>query len=284
MEELLSNFVWTYQTTLIQVALSILMSIAMYCVLATGQLFLGQIGFMAIGAYTSAVLTTVFGLAPAVAILSGTIASLAISALLVEPMLRLSGVHMAIATIAFGEVVRSSLVNIGVLGGALGLSGIPLAVSPFELYVFDALLIALTCWASCSRLGRIVEATRTDELAAQSMGIDVRRVKRLSILASAAISGFAGGVSAHSLGTLSPDGFSFVASVTVLSFVALGGVASPLGAVLGAIFLTVMPELFSVLSEYRTMATGLSIVLVVLLLPAGVFPFSLLRVRGHAKR
>lgn len=283
MEDFLSNFLWTYQTTLIQVAVNILMAVAMYCVLATGQLFLGQIGFMAIGAYTSALLTTALGLPPFLTILTGCLASLVIAAVLVEPMLRLSGVHMAIATIAFGEVVRSTLVNIDLLGGALGMSGIPLAVSPLDLYTFDVLLIALAFWASRSRLGRIVEATRTDELAAQSMGIKVKQVKRVSILTSAAISGFAGGVSAHSLGTISPDGFSFVASVTVLSFVALGGVTSPLGSVLGAIALTVLPELFSGFSEYRSMATGLSIVLVVLLLPSGVFPFSVLRIRGHAK-
>lgn len=282
MMDFLSNFIWTYQTLLTQIAVGGLLALSMYCVLATGQLFLAQVGFMAIGAYGSAVLTTAFGLPPVVSMAAGVLMALAAGAVLVQPMLRLSGVYMAIATIAFGEVVRSLVVNFDMLGGALGLSGIPMVLDTPVLYALVIILTALVICTTYSGIGRSVEAVRSDELAARAMGVNVTAIKRFSVLASAALAGLAGAVSAHSMG--SPGDFSFVSTVAVLSYVVLGGVASPLGAVLGAILLNVLPELFNGLSEYRTMATGLAIVVVVMLCPSGLFPFTVIRVRGNAKR
>lgn len=284
MLDLISNYVWTYQTLLTQIAVGSLLALSMYCVLATGQLFLGQIGFMAIGAYCSAVLTTMYGLPFWASIIAGVVLATVVAAILVQPMLRLSGVYMAIATIAFGEVVRSVVINIDDLGGALGISGIPQSLSTLGLYVLVACVAALIVCAMYSPLGRSVEAVRTDELAAQAMGVNARRVKLIGVLMSAALAALAGGAGAHSMGSISPGDFSFVSTVSVLSYVVLGGVASPIGAVLGAVVLTVLPELLSDLSEFRTMVTGLAIVLVVLLFPSGLFPFRVIRVRGNAKR
>jgi len=284
MSDFITNFLWTYQTVLSQVAINSLLALSMYCVLATGQLFLGQVGFMAIGAYCSAVLTTMLGMPLWVSMPAGALLALLVALLLVQPMLRLSGVYMAIGTIAFGEVIRSLAINFDVLGGALGISGIPQSLPQTALYAMVIVVAAILVCAMHSRLGRAVEAVRTDELAAQAMGVDVRRIKLISVLASAALAGLAGAAGAHSMGTVTPNDFSFVSSVAILSFVVLGGVASPLGAILGAVLLTLLPELLSSFSEFRTMINGLAIVLVVLLLPSGLFPLKIIRIRGNAKR
>jgi branched-chain amino acid transport system permease protein len=135
-----------------------------------------------------------------------------------------------------------------------------------------------------SRIGRSVEAVRTDELAARAMGINVHAVKLASVLMSAGIAGIAGVASAHSMGTIAPSEFSFAGSVTVLGFVILGGVASPLGALLGVVILTLLPQLLSGFSESRAMINGLAIVFVVMLFPSGLFPFKVIRIRGSAQR
>jgi branched-chain amino acid transport system permease protein len=284
MNDFFTNFLWTYQTALTQVAISSLLALAMYCVLATGQLFIGQIGFMAIGAYTSAVLTITTGLPVIVSIAVAVSLALVVALIMVHPMLRLSGVYMAIGTIAFGEVIRSVVINFDLVGGALGISGIPQSLSLTALYVIVVVIAVILVYAMYSRLGRNVEAVRTDELAAQAMGINVRIIKLGAVLASAGLAGLAGALSAQSLGSVTPNDFSFVGTVAVLSYAVLGGVASPIGAILGAVLLTVLPELLSAFSEFRSMVTGLAIVLVVMIFPSGLFPIKVIRIRGHAKR
>ncbi|MDY7548925.1 branched-chain amino acid ABC transporter permease [Glaciimonas sp. CA11.2] len=278
------NLLWTYQTLLTQVGIGCLLALSLYWVIATGQLFLGQVAFMAMGAYTSATLSMQFGLPLWMSVLMAIAFATAVAALIVYPMLRLSGVHMAIGTIAFVAVVRSVVINMEFLGGALGISGVPHPVSLATLYLIVCLVAAGMLWISKSRIGRNMEAVRTDEVAAAVMGINVGKVKLTCVLISSALAGLAGALNAHAMGSISPNEFTFQSCVTVLSYVVLGGIASPLGGILGAIVLIALPEMLSGLAEYRTMFNGLVIVVVVMLLPSGLFPIKTLRIRGYVNR
>lgn len=282
--ETLNDLLWTYQSLLYQIGINCLLSLAMYVVLATGQLFLAQIGFMAIGAYASAILTTQFGASFALALACGVGLATLTGLVVAYPTLRLTGVYLGIATIAFAEVVRAVIINIEFLGGALGITAIPRKVSLPALYLVVAVLFFLLVYGMRSKAGRAMEATRTDELATRAMGVDVFRVKLTCVLISSALSGLAGVFSAHGLTTISPGEFSFEHGVSILSYTVLGGLASPLGGLIGATVLTILPEFLRGFNEFRVMVNGLVIVFTIMLLPAGIYRVRMMRVRGHAAR
>ncbi len=282
--EALNEWVWTYQTLLYLVAVNCLLGLSMYCVLAAGQLFLGQIAFMALGAYTSAICTTQFGMPFAVSLLAGIGLPMLVALALASPMLRLSGVYLAIGTIAFGEVVRAMAVNIDFLGGALGITGIPRVVSLPAAYGTVVVVAGVLIYALRSKVGREIEAVRTDEAAAQAMGVNVFRLKLGCVLLSAALAGLAGVISAHALTAITPSDFSFEAGVSILSYAVLGGVSSPIGALVGAAVLTTLPELLRGFSEFRMMINGLVVVLVVMFFPSGIVGLQFMRIRAYAKR
>jgi branched-chain amino acid transport system permease protein len=131
--------------------------------------------------------------------------------------------------------------------------------------------------AGRSRIGRAFEAIREDEDAARVAGIDVDAYKIWTLALSAALAGLAGALNAHFSSFISPDEYGFDRAVTILSFAVLGGVASPVGAVLGAVILSALPEVLRPLHDFRLVFNGLIIVLVVIFLPRGILGF-------HARR
>jgi branched-chain amino acid transport system permease protein len=137
-----------------------------------------------------------------------------------------------------------------------------------------AALIAL----GFTRIGRAMAAMRQDEIAAAAMGIDLMRYKLVALAASAALAGLAGAFEAHSTTFIAPGEFGFDAAVTILSYALLGGVDSPLGPVLGAVILTLLPELLRPLQDFRLAMNGLIIVLAVLFMPRGLLPWRVGRI------
>jgi branched-chain amino acid transport system permease protein len=267
---MIADFLWTYQSLIDAVGINALLALSLYVVLAIGQLSLGQAAFMGIGAYGSALLTTQLQLPFPVA-LAAAAALPALAALLIGgPTLKLSGVYLALATIGFGEVLRILYVNTELTGGALGLSGIPERAGFLWIYGTLAAVLAGVTLICRTRIGRAMEAMRADEVAAGVMGVDLPRYKLMALVVSAALAGLAGAFNAHSSASIAPGEFGFDAAVTILSFALLGGIGSPFGPVLGAVILTLLPEVLRPLQDFRLVLNGLIIVLAVLFMPRGL--------------
>lgn len=248
----------------------------------TGQFCVGQAGFMAIGAYGSAAITTLVfhsasWAAPAQFIcFMGSLAFGAILAgmvgyLIGVPTLRLKGDYLAIVTLAFGEVIRAFLRSFGYTGGAKGLGGIPAYSSLFWVFVSAFVAIAMLRNFVFSSYGRACMAIRDSEIAADVMGVDTTKSKILAFTISAAITGWAGGLYAHVLRYLHPDSFSYLKSIDYLVYVYAGGMGSLSGSVVGAICLTVLPEVLRFLKDWRLVLYPLLLIVLMLTRPQGLF-------------
>ena len=271
------DFMFTYQTLVNAVGINALLGLSMYVVLAVGQLSLGQAAFMGLGAYSSALMTMKLGLPFWLVLPAACAAPVGFALLVGGPTLRLSGVYLAIATIGLGEVLRAAWLNLPIVGGAMGLSGIPEQAGPGLIYA--VLLVAVvTLWLlGRSSVGRAMEAMREDETAASVMGVDVGRFKLAALVASAVLAGLAGALDAHSTDFIGPNQYGFEPAVTILSYALLGGISTPFGPVLGAVVLTVLPELLEGVAGVRLVLNGLIIVASVLFLPRGLLPLRLRR-------
>ena len=254
----------------------------------TGLLNLGYAAFFAIGAYTYALLNLHLGWPFWVGWLPAAWAGGAAGVLLGIPALRVRGDYLAILTLGFGEIVRITFTNLDRwTGGPNGLLGIahPRIWTPggmFDFGVSSAPYYYLTCAAvavvaglcvrvSRSRTGRAWMAIREDELAASCAGVPVLRMKLVAQGLGGAIAGLAGAVFAAKQGTITPDSFDFVLSVMVLAMVVLGGLGSIRGAVIGALLLGSLPELLRGFDQYRMVAFGLSMIVIMRLRPQGLF-------------
>jgi branched-chain amino acid transport system permease protein len=273
----LDDFLWTYQNLLHALGINGLLALSMYVVLAVGQLSLGQAAFMGLGAYSSALMTLKLDLPFIVVLPAACIVPVLFALAIGTPTLRLSGVYLAIATIGLGEVLRGVYLNVDWLGGALGLSGIPLRAEFWMIYGVLGAAILVLWLVGRSGIGRAMEAVREDETAAQVMGIDLACYRLGALLASAVLAGLAGALGAHSSSFIGPNEYGFEPAVTILSFALLGGIGTPLAPVLGAFMLTLLPELLRGFSDLRLVFNGVIIVLAVLFLPEGLFALRLRR-------
>jgi branched-chain amino acid transport system permease protein len=271
-----SNFWITYGSVVQFVLINMLLGISIYFTLYTGLLSLANAGFMAIGAYVSAVLTIHAGTPFFVNLLAGAFSAAVIGWLLGLPVLRLRDVYLAIATLGFGEIVRIIAVNfdkftgLRLIGGAQGLSGIPKLTTPAALLVTLFLSCIFLVQLHRSRAGRALAAIRRDESVAATMGIDVAGYKLLAFVLGAFVAGLAGGFSAHLTRFVGPNDFSFSAAVNILAFAVLGGTLHWTGALVGAAILTILPEALRFMGEYRGVVNGAILVLVILYLPHGL--------------
>jgi branched-chain amino acid transport system permease protein len=247
----------------------------------SGQLSIGQAAFFGIGAYASGLLTTKLGVPFPLAFLASALIASAASLLMV-PITRLSGVYLAVSTIGFSILVHLLLKNEEWLtGGTFGLIGIPRAAffgytlkNPIHSYLL-CVLSALGVFAALvrlehSRFGRAINAIRQNEDAARSSGIAVTLLKSQCFVVAAFVAGLAGSLYAHEVRYLAPDDFSFWKSIEFLFMVVIGGVGSLFGAVLGAAFVVLLPELLREIGDYRMLVFGGLIVAVMLFGAAGL--------------
>ncbi len=273
----LDDFLFTYHNLVHALGINGLLALSMYVVLAVGQLSLGQAAFMGLGAYSSALMTLKLGLPFALVLPLSVVVPVLFALAVGGPTLRLSGVYLAIATIGLGEVLRSVYLNTELVGGALGLSGIPERAQTGVIYLLLAAGTLVLWLVGRSGVGRAMEAMREDEIVAQAMGVPVGRYRLGALLASAALAGLAGCLGAHSSSFIGPNEYGFEPAVTILSFALLGGIGTPLAPVLGAWVLTLLPELLRGLSDVRLVVNGVIIVLAVLFLPNGLVPLRMKR-------
>lgn len=187
------------------------------------------------------------------------------------PTLRLSGVYLALATLAFGEVVRVVFTNLEMTGGPMGLVGIPPLTQWWHVILALVLVVYSLARLRRSKIGRSWEAIREDEVAARAMGINATYYKLLAFALGACVAGLAGALNAHFTFFLSPKEFGFDPAVDILTMAVLGGAGSFVGPIIGATLLTVLPEVLRFLHDYRLAVNGLILVLVVLYLPNGLW-------------
>ncbi len=235
-----------------------------------GQLTLGHAGFMAVGAYTSAYLTKVVfvSLPPllsfSIALVCGGVMALVFGVIIGFPTLRLRGDYLAIITLAFGEVIRTILLNLNFVGGAKGFAGIPRYSTFAWAYFLAAATVIIVVMLVNSRHGRAIISVREDEIAAEASGINTSYYKILAFIFAAFFAGVAGGLYAHYMGIIEPKTFTFNKSIEILVMVVLGGMGNIKGAIISAIVLTVLPELLRSVANYRTLIYALVLILMML--------------------
>lgn len=269
--EWLDSYWSTYNTLVYSIGVHALLALSIWLTLACGLLSMANAAFMGIGAYVAALLSLNAGW-PFAAVLAASAAAPALVALIIGiPTLRLSGVYLAMATLAFGEVVRITVLNLDITGGPEGLNGIPQSTQGWHIAAILALVVYGLARMQRSRVGRAFESIREDEVAASLMGIDVARYKLFAFVLGAAMAGVAGGLNAHFTFFISPREYGFENAVDILTMAVLGGTGSLIGPVLGAAILTLLPELLRFLHEFRGVFNGIVLVLVVLFLPKGIW-------------
>lgn len=270
--EAFDNFWAVYSNLVLTLGTNALLALSIYLTLSCGMLAMANAAFMGIGAYAAALLTMNYE-APFALALAGGMAAPALAAFAIgKPTLRLSGVYLAMATLAFGEVVRIAILNTeSITGGALGLNGIPPSTQWWHVALVLVLVLFGLWRLNRSRIGRAFEAIKEDDTAAGLMGIDVAGHKLLAFVLGAMIAGLAGALNAHLTFFIGPNEYGFDRGVEILTMAILGGINGLLGPVLGAVTLTLLPELLRSLNDFRLVFNGLILVLIVLFLPQGVW-------------
>lgn len=267
-----NNFWSVYSNLVLTVGTNALLALSIYLTLSCGMLAIANAAFMGIGAYTSAVLTMTYGLPFPLALLAGMVAPALMAFVIGKPTLRLSGVYLAMATLAFGEVVRIALLNAeSITGGALGLNGIAQSTQWWHVAVALLVTLALLWRLRRSKVGRAFESIKEDETAAGLMGIDVAAHKMLAFVLGGAIAGLAGGLNAHLTFFIGPNEYGFDRAVDILTMTILGGINTLVGPVVGALILTLLPELLRSFKDFRLVVNGIILVLIVLFLPKGIW-------------
>lgn len=281
--EWLDNFWATYSTLVLSVGTNVLLALSIYLTLACGLLTVANAAFMAIGAYTAALLTLQTGTPFLLALILGALLPALVAMLIGRPTLRLSGVYLAMATLAFGEVVRILILNAEDLtGGALGLNGIAQLTTGFDVaFALIGALYVLLRFAG-SRIGRAMAAIRQDEIATELMGLNVRAYKLFAFVLGAALAGLAGALNAHFTFFISPNEYGFERAVEILAMGVLGGTGSPWGAVLGGVVITLLPELLRGFGHYRPLINGVVLIVIIIYSPQGIWDLTRFIRRRHS--
>jgi len=252
----------------------------------TGQFSLGHAGFMAVGAYTVAVLTTVGGpevihrmggdsllvkslLYLVALILGGLVAALA-GLVVGIPSLRLRGDYLAIVTLGFSEIIRVLIQNWDFVGASRGYSVVPGYANLFWVFTAAALTVYVVDRLVHSTYGCGFLATRDDEIAAEAMGVNTTRFKVVAFALGAFFAGIAGGLYAHVLGYINPSKFDFQMSFEIIIIVIVGGMGNTFGVVAAAVILAVLNEQLRSFAEYRMVLFSLLLIVLMILRPQGL--------------
>ena len=289
----ISNY---YNKIIMLIGINIILAVSLN--LATGylgQLPLGHAGFMAVGAYASAIFMKSAAAFPLIlslplGLIIGGIAAGIFGFIIGIPALRLKGDYLAIITLGFGEIIRVVLLNIdSVVGfsltyGASGLKSIPKTTTFLDAFICVGIVCFIIHTMLKSRHGRAVLSIRENEIAAESCGINTTYYKTMAFVMSAFFAGIAGSLYAGYIGILDPSGFGFMKSIEILVMVVLGGMGSMIGSVIAAVVLTALPEFLRAVSDYRMVVYSLLLVVVMIFKPTGLmgtYDFSLARLLGR---
>lgn len=260
-----------YQIIITSLCINVILAVSLNLINGfTGQLSLGHAGFMAVGAYVSVVLTKFMGLPFIAGIIAGCLAAAAAGFVIGVPTLRLKGDYLAIATLGFGEIIRVILQNIEYVGGPAGVVGIPKLTTWGWLFGGVVITIFIIQNLINSSYGRAIISVREDEIASEVMGVNITNYKVLAFVIGAFFAGLAGVLYAHYFYIIKPETFNFLKSFDVLVMVVLGGLGSTTGAVIAAIFITVLTAALQAFPAVRMIIYALILILVMIYRPQGL--------------
>lgn len=267
-----------YQTIAINIMIAIVLATSLNIVTGfLGQLMLGHAGFMAIGAYTAAIIGTklypyiasdlvLFAVSSLAALVAAGLAGLLVG----TPALRLRGDYLGIMTLGFGQIVVVVLQNLEITGRSFGLYGIP-RILTFPMAFWTAVIVVtLIVLFMNSRHGRAILSIREDEIASESVGINITKYKMIGFIMASAFAGVAGSMFAFIQGFMSPNAFTFIKSVDVFVIVVLGGMGSITGSIIAAGVLTFLPEQLRAFNTYRMLIYSGLLIIVMLYRPKGL--------------
>lgn len=260
-----------YEVNLILIGINIIMAVSLNLINGfTGQFSIGHAGFMAIGAYTSAVFTVKLGQPLLLGTLAGAVLAALLGFLIGLPTLRLKGDYLAIATLGFGEIIRVLFVNFEYVGGASGFSGIP-HITTWTWVFFWTLftVIFITNFINSSH-GRACISIREDEIAAEAMGINTTKYKVMAFTIGAFFAGIGGALYAHYFYVIAPQNFGFLKSIDYLIMVVLGGMGSITGSILAATVLTILNAFLQSFAEIRMIIYSIVLIIIMIFRPQGL--------------
>ena len=273
-----------YDDIVIRIAINAIVVIGLNLLMGyTGQISLGHAGFLGIGAYGSAILTTHFSWSPMLAMLTGAAATGILAFIVARPILKLKGHTLAMATLGLGIIISIVVTNEAAYTG--GPDGMPVpaldllgwAVAGEKTwYAVVAVLLVLVTWAALNLIdspgGRALQAIHGSEVASRVAGIDTTRFKVRVFVLSAVVASLAGSLSAHYVGFVTPGIAGFFHSIELVTMVVTGGLASVFGSIVGAALLTLLPQVLSTFEGWETVVYGAILVLTMIFMPKGLVP------------
>src|ERR1700704_1606569 len=262
-----------HELLIAQIGINAILAIAIFVTFYSGQLTLANAAFMAIGAYTTVLMSLYLPTPLPLNMLIGALLAGLVSVIVVLPVLRLRGVFLAIATIGFVEALRLGVIlNVPITGEGQGLHNpnadplggiVPILISlPILAYVVWRL--------TRTRLGQAWSAIREDELAASSNGINVPLYKMIAFIISALVAGYAGALETHINFYVDPTEYGITRTIQILTFAVVGGTTNVFGPIVGAVFLTALPEIVRQFATYRDVVNGVILILVIIFRPQGI--------------
>jgi branched-chain amino acid transport system permease protein len=274
---------YTYDVA-IRIAMSAVVVIGLNLLFGyTGQISIGHAAFFGMGAYASAILTTHFNWPPLAALATGAAATGLLALVVSRPILKLAGDQLAMGTLALGLIATVVFNNeTRWTGGSDGMTVPPLSALGFTLdgefawYALSALILFVVVLAALnlvnSPAGRALQAIRGSELAARVAGIDVARFKSRVFVLSAVLTSVMGSLTAHYVAFVTPSAAGLAHSVEFLMMVVLGGMASVFGSIVGAAFVTLLPQFLSAFESWETLVLGLILTTAMIFMPGGIVP------------
>lgn len=272
--------------TLDAALITTLLVVAVHITFRAGLFSLAPLGFAAIGAYTTAVLTTKQGWAIGPGIAAATIGAAALAALFAIPVLRLRGIYLALGSVALAQAIIIGISNISITNGTLGIAGIPNLLQTDHYVVALVIVFVVLQLQRRSHFGRAVDAVRLDERTAEGLGINVFRVRFAAFVTSAALAGLAGALEAHRTTVISPEQFGFVLVIPLFTYALVGGNGHWLGPVLTGWALIALREwLGFVGTTWENLVYGALLIVVMMVAPSGLTDPALMhRVRRLLRR
>jgi branched-chain amino acid transport system permease protein len=254
---------------LVLLAINVVFAYGAFLPIAAGQLNLGVAGFAAIGGYTSAFLSNQAAVPALVAIPLGGVAAGAVALVVAIPVLRTRGIYLALATFALGEIVRATILNLEVVGGAAGypVAGFirfpTVALFAIAVVMFVGLLFS-------TRFGIAITAVHDDERVADLMGLNVRGLQIAAFAIGSAIAGIGGSLYGHHFSYIEAQHFSVSLSIMIVLYVLFGGTQSAIGPLLGAVVFTLLPEFLRGYAQWRYALFAAVLIIVMAMRPQGL--------------
>jgi branched-chain amino acid transport system permease protein len=265
-----------YASLFAESGILLLGALSVYIILATGQLSLGNGAFMGIGAYLSSYLTVEMGVPLTLALVIAAITAGIMGAIVAFPALRLKGIYLAMATVGFGEMVRSFFLNFDTMGGSGGYRGMH-HVSVGYVWLWAGGILIAVMLLERSRIWLEMQAVHDDETAAGLIGLNTIIIKVGAFGGGAAVAAIAGGLFAHHNVYIEPANFGFERSVDFVLAVILGGSTVGPGSLVGALLLVFLPEFLRPIADWRLAAFGSLLIVVLLVRRQGILDRSLIR-------